>query len=141
MADIFIGSHDNKNVYQFSWLPSTFPEFNRTSKNEVFESYSNGDFNIIGAMNLLEFGLEGKLPITPSKYSFSKSNIGAYKIINLMHSSMSKKKPVRLIINRNPNPTIPTNLINILVSVESMTWKEENDIVNYNVSFKEYRNV
>ena len=141
MADIFIGSHDGKNVYQFPWLPPTFPEFNRTSKNEVFESYSNGDFNIIGAMNLLEFGLEGKLPITPSKYSFSKSNIGAYKIINLMHSSMSKKKPVRLIINRNPNPTIPTNLINVLVGVESMTWKEENDVVNYNVSFKEHRNV
>lgn len=141
MADIFIGSHDGKKVYQFPWLPPTFPEFSRTSKNEVFESYSDGDFNILGAVNLLEFGLEGKLPITPSKYSFSKSNIGAYTIINLMARSMYNKKPVRVIINRNPNPTVPTNLMNILVGVESMTWKEENDVVNYNVSFKEYRNV
>lgn len=142
MADIFICSQDGKQVYQMPWLPASFPEFSRSSKNEVFETYNNGDYNNLGAMGLIEFNLEGKLPINPKDYSFSKSNVGAYKIINLMASSMSNKKPIRIIVNRNKNPYLPTNLINILVSVDSMTWQEiKNNIVAYNVSFREYRNV
>lgn len=142
MADIFICSQDGKEVYQMPWLPELFPQFTRTSKNEVFETYDNGDYNNLGTKGLLEFNLEGKLPINPKSYSFSKSNVGAYKIINLIAASMTEKKPIRVIINRNKNENLPTNLINILVGVESMTWQEiKNNIVSYNVRFKEYRNV
>lgn len=142
MADIFMCSQDGKQVYQMPWLPELFPQFSRSSKNEVFETYNNGDYNNLGAKGLLEFSLEGKLPINPKSYSFSKSNVGAYKIINLMAAAMSNKKPIRIIVNRNKNQYLPTNLINILVSIETMTWQEvRNNIVTYNVSFKEYVNV
>ena len=94
LADMFVCSQDGKEVYKMPWLPEYFPKFSRSSKNETFETYDNGDYNNIGSMGLLEFSLEGKLPITPKYFSFSKNDVGAYKIINLYKKLYFK--PLRL---------------------------------------------
>lgn len=140
MADMFICSKDRKEVYKMPFLPESFPEFNRSAKNEEFETFNNGTYNILGDTGLMAFPLQGILPAYSTKYSFAKSKVKAYVIINFLARAMRDKYPIRIIVNRNPNPELPEQLLNMLVSVEEMTWGEDKvGDIHYNVSFKEYR--
>lgn len=75
-------------------------------------------------------------------YSFAKSSINAYDLINLLNSGMSDKVPVRYIANRNSNLKLPVEITNMLVTVESLSWYEDRfGDVQYKVDFKEYREI
>lgn len=140
MADIFFSSLDRKEVYQLPVLPETLPELTRACANEEFETYNNGTFNLLGNMGLYSFSLSSFLPTLDKNYTFAKNKINPYLIINLWAKAMATKKPIRVIINRSLVVGLPVEVINIMVTVESLSHYEDivGDVV-YNVSFKEYR--
>jgi hypothetical protein len=55
---------------------------------------------------------------------------------------MTDKVPVRYIANRNSNLKLPVEAVNMLVTVESLSWYEDRfGDVQYKVDFKEYREI
>ncbi len=143
MADIYFSSLDRKEVYRLPALPQDMPELTRTAKNEEFESYDNGTYNLLGNVGLATFSLDSWLPEFPGKYKWAKSQINPYLLINLWHGAMVNKKPIRCIMERGKNPNnISEEILNWLVTVESMSWNENTlRDVKYKVDFKEYRDI
>lgn len=140
MADIYFSSLDRKEVYSLPVLPKEFPELSRSAKNEEFESYNDGVFNLIGNMGLYTFSLEGFLPALDKKYTFARSKFNPYLLINLWAGAMAKKTPIRVVMNRKQGLGLPIEAVNMMVTVESMAHNEDKvHDVKYKVSFKEYR--
>ncbi|KZL93559.1 hypothetical protein [Clostridium magnum] len=142
IADIFISDKDRTKVFQLPILPERFPEFSRAAKNEEFETWEDGVYTLIGNVDAIKFSLECWLPGMDKEYSFAKSKINPYDLINLMHNAMLEKNPIRYVANRNPNLKLPVEITNMLVTVESLSWYEDRlGDVQYKVDFKEYREI
>lgn len=142
MADIFFSTMDRSEVYQLPVLPPTLPELNRASKNEEFETFNDGTYNIPGNVGLFNFEIERFLPALNKDYPFAKCKINPYLLINLWSGAMDKRTPIRIIINRNKGLGLPEEAVNMLVTVENMSYYEDNtgDVV-YKLSLKEYREI
>jgi len=140
MADIFFATKDRSTVYQLPVLPPQFPEYSRSAKNEEFETYNNGIYNLPGNVSLYSFTLEGFLPAINKNYLFAKNKMNPHELINFWGRAMEEKKPIRIIINRDKVSGLPTEALNMLVTVEDMSHYEDKtgDVV-YKLSFKEYR--
>lgn len=135
--DIYISDYERKTVLQLPIIPSEMPSLSRSNKNEEFETFSNGTYNIIGDVGLLEFALESWLPGKGKNYSFQRvKNINPNTYIDLLNSAMLNKKPVRVVIVRGDG----TFLINHTFSIETFEFKEDkkSDYV-YTITFKEWR--
>ncbi|WP_253200822.1 hypothetical protein [Clostridium sp. CF012] len=120
-------------------LPEEMPELNKTSKNEEFETFNNGIFNLLGSVGLVTFNLTRFLPQFGGKYSWARSKDDPYLLINLWIKAMHNKVPLRCVMMRGNKHGKP-EILNWLVSVEAMTWHEDRlHDVQYSVDFKEYR--
>ncbi len=135
--DIYLSDLTRKTVLRLPILPPEMPTITKASKNEEFETFNNGTFNIIGDTGLMTFTLESWLPALRNKYPFAKvKNINPYKYIDLVNVAMRDKKPLRVIILRGDG----TYVINNTFSVESFEY-HENRIGNFQftISFKQWR--
>ena len=135
--DIYISDIAKKTVLQLPIIPEEMPSLNKAGKNEEFETYSNGTYNIIGDVGLMEFTLECWLPAKDRNYSFQRvKNINPYKYIDLINIAMRDKKPLRVVIVRGDG----TFVVNDTFSVESFEY-HENKIGNfeYSVGLKQWR--
>ncbi|WP_243124528.1 hypothetical protein [Clostridium sp. AWRP] len=141
MFEIYFSTLDRSEVYKLPVLPENMPELAKTAKNEEFESYDNGFYNILGNVSLITFPLEGFLPEYPGKYPWAQSQINPYLLINLWSQAMISKKPIRCIMNRGINKNnISPEILNWMVSVESLSQHpRRNKDILYKVEFKEYR--
>ena len=138
MADIWFSNQSRTRVYRLPFLPEEMPELSAASKNEEFETFDNGTYNLIGSKGLISFSLQGILPAYANKYSWAKSQLNPYLIIKLWDDAMYFKTPIRCVMERGESDEIK----NLLVTVESMSNNEDKvGDVKYNVSFKEYRQV
>lgn len=133
MAEIYLSSSDRGRVYALPFLPESFPDLSRSANNEEFETYDSGTYNILGAPGLMEFTLEGVLPM--QSYPFAKSRVKASAIISLLEKAMKRKKPVRIVFAGKLRRSL-------LASVENLSY-HENKVGNiaYSAAFKEYRRV
>lgn len=135
MADIYVSTLDRKQVYQFPTLPEEFPVLSKTAKNELFETFNNGVFNLIGGAGLIEFSMGFMLPL--HEYSFNKCDFNnTQNIINLLLTSMVEKFPVRFIFKGEDD----ADYSNIAVNVEKFDYNFDKmlDVV-FSADFKEYR--
>ncbi|GAA0735863.1 hypothetical protein [Clostridium oceanicum] len=140
MADIFFSTLDRKQIYKLPVLPEEMPELSQSSSNEEFETFNNGVYNFMGNVGLVSFSIDSWLPAYPNKYKWVKSQIDPYLLINMWRKANLKKEPLRVIINRNKNDFLPTELLNWIVTIESISWHEKNNNdIAYNVSLKQYR--
>lgn len=135
--DIYFSSLDRTEIYRLPVLPEEMPEFSKSAKNEEFESFNDGVYNILGNAGLISFTLESFLPAKGRKYPFIKEELeDPYLLINLWSNAMNTKTPIRVVMYRNNK----TEIINTMVSVESMAWHEDKvGDVKYKIDFKEYR--
>lgn len=139
IASIYFSDLARKKVIELPILPETMPELSKSSKNEEFETFNNGMFNLLGTVGLVTFSIESFLPEYADKYKWAKSQIDPYTLINLWSLAETNKTPIRCVMQRNSNNKNP-EILNWMVSVESMTWFERgNSDIKYTVSFKEYR--
>jgi len=142
MADIFFSDLERTQVYRLPILPPTMPQLSRSAKNEEFETYNDGVYNLPGNVGLLSFSIECFLPALNKNYTFAKSKINPYLLVNLWAAAMNSKKPIRIIINRNTNQMLPIQALNMMVTVENMTWFEDQvGDVQYKIDLKEYREI
>ncbi|MBU3098748.1 MULTISPECIES: hypothetical protein [Clostridium] len=135
MADIYVCTENRDQVYQFPTLPDKFPDLESNSLNEEFQTFNNGVFNLLNGTGLISFDMGFMLAM--QQYVFCKCDyMNTPNIINLMDSAKTDKFPIRLIFKGNDN----ADYINILVSVEKLTWGFNHEMdVDFNASFKEYR--
>lgn len=135
--DIYLSDYERKTVLQLPIVPSELPSLLRNNNNEQFETFSNGTYNIIGDIGLLEFSLESWLPGKGKNYSFQRvKNINPDDYINLFNTAMLYKKPIRVIIVRSDG----TFLINHIFSIDSFEFKEDkNSDYVYSTSLREWR--
>ena len=139
IASIYFSDLERKKVIELPFLPETMPELSKSAKNEEFETFNNGMFNLLGTVGLVTFSIDSLLPEYAGKYKHAKSQIDPYTLINLWSLAMANKTAIRCIMQRNNNNKNP-EILNWMVSVEAMTWFESrNGDIKYNVSFKEYR--
>ena len=134
--DIYISDKDKKTVLQLPIVPEQMPSLSKSAKNEEFETFNNGTFNIIGDVGLTEFTLEAWLPASGRNYSFQRvKNINPDNYIYLMNSAMQNKKPIRIVIIKEGK-----YICNTLFSVESFEY-HDNKICNieFSLSVKEWR--
>lgn len=142
MANIYFSTLDRKKIYELPILPEVMPELSKSAKNEIFETFNNGEYNFLGNNSLVSFTLEGWLPIYPNKYRWAKSQEPAYNFINLWSLSMNNKQPIRIVINRNKSSYYRQELLNWVISIEAISWHEINESdVAYKIDCKEYREV
>ncbi|HDK7215234.1 TPA: hypothetical protein PTV45_000595 [Clostridium botulinum] len=142
MADIFFSDINRFRIYQLPVLPEEMPELTMSCNNETFETFNNGTFNFIGNTDLITFSLESWLPSRPNKYSWVKSDILPYALINLWVEAMNRKEPLRIVINRSKEDYLPKSLLNWLVTIENMSWHElNNGDVAYKLDLKQYREI
>ena len=140
IANIYFSTSDRKTVIELPILPEEMPDLSRTADNEEFKTFNNGNFNLPGTMGLISFSLDNFLPAYADKYSWAKSQINPYTLINFWASNMSKKTPIRIITNRGDIKGLPSESLNLLILVESMNWHDKrNGDVKYTINFKEYR--
>ena len=137
--DIYFCTLDRKKIYQLPVLPEEMPELEASMNNEEFETYNNGFFNVLGNSELVSFTLESFIQGKDNNYYFAKKHYdNPYDLINLWRKSMINKAPIRCIMYRNNK----TEILNWMVSVESMKWHEDKaGDIKYSVTFKEYRKV
>lgn len=135
--DIYLSDLERKKVLQLPILPEEMPSLSLPGKNEEFEAYSNGTYNLIEAPGLIEFTLECWLPGKDKNYSFQRvKNINPDEYINLINTSMDNKKPLRVVIVRGDG----TFIINTTFSVESFEWNVDKvGDYRYSISFKQWR--
>ena len=60
--DIYFKSSDGKESYQLPIPPKDMPEIQRSSKNEEFESYQDGNYSLLGNVTLNTFSIESCMP-------------------------------------------------------------------------------
>lgn len=135
--DIYISDKDKKTVLQLPIIPEQMPSLNKASKNEEFETFNNGTFNIIGDVGLMEFTLESWLPAKGRNYSFQRvKNINPDAYISLINKAMATEKPIKIVIVRGNG----TFVCNDTFSVENFEYNE-NKIGNfeYSLGVKQWR--
>lgn len=135
--DIFLSDIKRKRILQIPIIPPTMPPFTKGAKNEEFETFNNGTFNIIGDVGLTEFTLDSWLPAKGRNYSFQKvKNVNPYTYIDFINMSMRDSKPIRVVIVRGDKTFVTNNTY----SVESFDYTE-NRIGNfeYSIKFKLWR--
>lgn len=142
MADIYFSDLNRKTVYQLPILPEEMPELSVSANNEEFETFSDGVYNFLNTSGLTTFSVESWLPSYPGKYYFAKSKINPYTLINFWKSAMSNKSAIRCVIDKNSSNNTNLQIVNMMVSVEALTWHEDAvGDVQYKVDLKEYRSV
>ncbi|WP_333860804.1 hypothetical protein [Clostridium sp.] len=142
--DIYFSDLAREEIYQLSCLPSTMPELSKSAKNEEFETYSDGIYNIIGNKGLTTFSIDCWLPEYPKKYNWAKSQLNPYKIINLWENAMTKKVPLRCVLIRGDNGNnISPIILDWAVSVENYSQipNDEFGDLKYKIELKEYRDM
>lgn len=141
--DIYFSDLNRFEVYQLPCLPFEMPELSKSSKNEEFETYNEGVYNIIGNKGLTTFSIDCWLPEYPGKYKWAKSQINPYLLINLWENAMTNKRPLRCIMVRGENKNnISPIILNWMVTVENYSQKiDEFKDIHYKIDLKEYRSM
>jgi len=141
--EIYFSDLARDEVYQLPCLPPKMPELNKSAKNEEFETYSDGVYNIIGNKGLTTFSIDCWLPEYPHKYKWVKSQINPYSLINLWENAMSKKLPLRCVIVRGNNKNnISPIVLDWMVTVENYSQEiDEFKDIHYKIDLKEYRDM
>ena len=139
--DIYFKSSDGKESYQLPIPPKDMPEVQRSSKNEEFESYQDGNYSLLGNVTLNTFSIESWMPEYANKYDYARSQINPYLLINLWNNAMGKKTPIECIMMRGKNENnISPTILDWYVSVESLSWyPDKAKDIQFKASFKEYR--
>ncbi|MEY8001619.1 hypothetical protein AB8U03_15725 [Clostridium sp. Mt-5] len=139
--DIYFSDLDRTQVYQLPILPTDMPELSKSTKNEEFESYQDGVYNVIGNVELTTFPIDCWLPEYAGKYNWAKSQINPYLLINLWNNAMITKKPLKCVMSRGQNKNnISSEILNWSVTIEDMNWyPEKNGDIKYKIDCKEYR--
>lgn len=134
--DIFFADIDEKQILQLPFPPQNMPELAKTFDNQEFKSWGDGlNVNVLGNPSLVTFTLQGILPQYPDKYSYARSQIKPYDLINLWSLQATAHKPLRCVMTRPDGSCI----LSWQVTVESKNWYEEqNGDINYKVEFKQY---
>jgi len=137
MYDIYFSDIERKKVLQLPIIPEQMPSFSKEGINEEFETYSNGTYNIIGAVGLKEFTLESFLTKKGRNYNFQKvKNINPDEYIALINDAMIKKKPLRVVIARREG----NYDINDMFAIESFEWYEDKvGDYQYSILLKQWR--
>ncbi|MGK0467154.1 MAG: hypothetical protein ACJAX4_002445 [Clostridium sp.] len=139
IADIFFTDLERKAIHQLPILPAVMPQLNESAENEEFRSFNNGTYNLLGNVGLTTFNISSFLPEYAGKYSFAKSKMDPYLLINMWRSAMKYKTPLRCIMQRSKTSSSP-EILNWTVTVENLTWNEnKTHDVEYQVSFKKYK--
>lgn len=135
--DIYISDMERKKVLQLPIIPEEMPSFSKSSSNEEFQTFSNGVYNIIGDVGLLEFTLESFLPGKGRNYPFQRvKNINPDEYIELINTAMIDKKPLRVLIVRGDG----SFNINNTFSIESFEWHDDKvGDYRYSIAFKQWR--
>ena len=138
MADIYFSDLNRTQVYRLPIIPEEMPDLSKSAKNEEFETFDNGTYNFLNTVGLVTFSIDCWLPQHANKYSFAKSQIDPYLLINLWSGAMVNKTPLRCIMERGQN----NEILNWMVTVENMNW-HENKVgdIKYKIDLKEYRSV
>ncbi len=97
--EIYIGNYAKTKVLQLPIPPSELPTLSSNPSNEVFETYWDLPYNFIEKKGLLEFSLDGWLPVDSTKYSFCKSKVNASDVIDLIESAKTNTEPITIVIN------------------------------------------
>jgi glucan-binding YG repeat protein len=134
--EIYIANYGGSTVYKLPSLPSEFPELSKESYNETFQTYNDGVYNFIDYEGLLEFTLELWLPRISSNYSFTKSDINAKEIIDLIENSRSNKEAIKITMNNKEG-----KYVNDYFSIEKFNPKQlKNGDYNISLQVKQWRN-
>jgi hypothetical protein len=134
---IYISDTAKKTVIQLPVIPAEMPSFSKASKNEEFETFANGIYNIIGDVGLTEFTLESFFPAINKSYSFQNvKNVNPYTYIDFINLSMISKTPIRVVIVRSDG----TYVVNNTFSIESFEYHEDKKgDFPYTISLKQWR--
>lgn len=135
--DIYLADINKKNLLHLPIIPEEMPTISKSSKNEEFETFNNGTFNIIGDVGLTSFTLESWLPAKGRNYPFQRiKNVNPYTVIDFININAKNKKPILVVIVRNNG----TYVVNNKFTIESFEY-HENKIGNfeYSISFKQWR--
>lgn len=120
------------------------PELSKSAKNEEFETYNDGVYNIIGNKGLTTFSIDCWFPEYANKYSWAKSQINPYSVINLWENAMSKEIPLRCVLLRGENQNnISPIILDWMVSIENYSQipGDEFGDLKYKIDLKEYRDM
>lgn len=135
--DIWFSNLSRTRVFKLPIPPEEMPELSATSKNEEFETFNNGIYNLIGDKGLISFSIQSILPAFANKYNWAKSQFNPYLLTKLWEDAMYYKVPLRCIIEKNNK-----DIINFLVTIEDLKYNEDKTgDVKFAVSCKEYRQV
>lgn len=135
MAEIYVCNEDRSIVLQFPSLPTEFPVMSEPSLNEEFETFGNGNFNLLNGNGLITFNLSQKLPM--QDYVYNKCDYhNSASIIQLILNSIEQKFPIRFVLKGDDDQ----DYTNILVSCEKFDYNFDLFLdVLIAADFKEYR--
>lgn len=128
--DIYLSVNNREQVICLPVLPSEFT-VSKPLSNEVFETVTQGELNLIGKSKLKSISWSSFFPSKDYPFLRDKSNT-AFGYVYLLDTWYSQKLPMRLIITETP--------INMACTIEdfSYTIKKDGDMY-YNITLSEVK--
>ncbi|WP_321994832.1 cell wall-binding protein [Clostridium butyricum] len=119
---------------QLPILPEQLPSLERSSPNENFTTYWEGDYNFIEKPGLMSFTLASWLP--SKTYGFQKAANKPQEYINLINNAMNNAEPIQILIISSDGSTY----VNDFFSVDSFKYNIDRlgDYI-YSLDVKQWR--
>lgn len=138
--DIYFASYKNGDIdeiYQIPILPEKMPELTKASNNDVFETYNDGYYPLLGNAELVTFTLESFFPALDKEYPFWRGErVAPANYINFFSKAQRDKKPIRYVFGGQDGRALADEYF----TVESFKWYiDKVGDVQYSVDFKQYR--
>lgn len=128
--DIYLSVNNREQVICLPVLPSEFT-VSKPRSNEVFETVSQGELNLIGRSQLKSISWDSFFPSKDYPFLRDRSNT-AFGYLYLLDTWYEQKLPMRLIITETP--------INMACTIEdfSYTIKKDGDM-HYSITLSEVK--
>lgn len=135
--NIYFANKDRTKILQLPIPLSKLPTIQRSSKNEEFETYSDGTYNLIGAVGLAVVEFDFWLTPKNKNYNFAKvKDINPDEYVQFLDAERLYKRPIVLVIAREDK----SYYINDTFSIDKFDWYEDK-IGRYmcSISLKQWR--
>ena len=128
--DIYLSVNNREQVICLPVLPSEFT-ISKPRSNEVFETVSQGELNLIGKSGLKSISWDSFFPVRDYPFLRDRSDT-AFGYLYLLDTWYEQKLPMRLIITETP--------INMACTIEdfSYTIKKDGDM-HYSITLSEVK--
>jgi hypothetical protein len=131
LIDIYLSYNNREEVLRLPIFPMDF-SLGNSSKNEVFNSITIGEIQLLGLRGLSTITFSSYFP--DNEYAFTRNNsVYSWDYVRIIEGWLNKKAPIRLVIT--------DTLVNMACTIDSFEYgiKDSTGDLYYSLSLTEFK--